>query len=466
MLQPLRSILNQLLVRLLSLSAQELASWQASLIEAIGIDLLPLFLTLLHDDVRLALNLGSLGPAGSKGRKHHSNKHTDTLPAAYRDATFAAVRRVLALFTVKDDSLPSTSQARYRPLVLLIDDVQWASADDLEFYEQILTPTTSSAATGMLLVFVFRVETGSNAFMNSSFRQRLCKLPFSLETTPFETEHIEGILEGITGMQNSLGLHELAVYLHQQSLGNQNHVRNLLSDMHTQKQLWWNWDILRWEWEIHGTSQQTNSSTQGAAELLDSLLRGERASDWRRIVFAAAATAISGTFSCTIVALATQMESQEVTAVIKDLAVANKLFKCTSMVSLGFRSPPKPLPSGASENIIIDKWSFSHDQIQSAALLLLAEQQRAAAHWQIGTILLQRTAASEQNIEIALNNLNEAYLRGHRASNEESELLCRLNLQYGRETVRPCSTDDTQTNRFIAVTESWRPRCIKTRSSG
>lgn len=119
----------------------------------------------LEPDLRSAIRLQQ-SPMSSPP----SSADTSALPPSYKDAFYGAIRRFLSLFVSKVNGvkIPCTQ----RPLVLFIDDVHWASAGDINFFSNLLL---TDQLAGCMLIFAFRDNDGSDAFLDSDLRVKLCK---------------------------------------------------------------------------------------------------------------------------------------------------------------------------------------------------------------------------------------------------------------------------------------------------
>lgn len=84
-----------------------------------------------------------------------------------------------------------------------------------------------------------------------------------------------------------------------------------------------------------------------------------------------------------------------------------------------------------------DQWTFTHDQLQQAAKMLLPVTQSALVHSQVGAALsmLEERNASEATLQCLVYNLNESRRLGLRMSKEDDLKLIRLNIRAAKANV-------------------------------
>jgi len=146
--------------------------------------MMPFFAGCLEPDVRHALKLVpevgvsiyDLEPTGSE-RASASSTPTTTLPPNYHEAFYGAVSRFLAIFIKarrrKGKAAAAGGNCTYSPLVLLVDDVQWSSGEDLTFLRRMMAESAVEWRNCML-IFAFRDDDGNESFMDSQLRDDLC----------------------------------------------------------------------------------------------------------------------------------------------------------------------------------------------------------------------------------------------------------------------------------------------------
>ncbi|KAF7986847.1 hypothetical protein HWV62_12562 [Athelia sp. TMB] len=441
-LTPAWQIVNQLALSLLALPEKELDSWRFRIREAIGPALVQFFEVYLDPELRTSLHL-----VPSRQAQEEAVQEDTGLPPAYKNAFYGAIRRFLALFVAKvgGEVVPCT----HRPLVLFFDDVQWSSADDISFFCRLLA---TERLLGCMLIFAFRDNEGSDAFLQSDLRETLCGLAYHLQTKLLERQDIYIMLRTMFQNQDLLdqdeSIRSLSTFLHAQSLGNAQTCRLLLRNLYQNQMLSFDWNTCQWTWDIARINKL--SSTDSALEFWESLLAGRSTTDMRKIVFSAAAISTGGSFSVQTLAHVTQQPLENVTKLIETFARETRVFTCVSVHHLGLTSPPTlpkiistarvtdpPLPLSVLPTLLdSDQWMFTHDQLQQAAKILLPASQRAIVHAQIGAALRTFPTRNESGLQCLVYNLNESRILGLRASREDDLSLIQLNIQAAKANLR------------------------------
>ncbi|KAF7986721.1 hypothetical protein HWV62_20268 [Athelia sp. TMB] len=406
-LAPFWQIINQLASPLLSLSEGELEGWRIRIKETVGSTLVQFVEVCLDPDVRVALRLRQ-SPESSPP----PNTEGTSLPSSYKEAFYGALSRFLSLFIAKIDG--SKVPCTQRPLVLFIDDVQWGSADDVIFFSHLLA---TDRLSGCMLIFAFRDNDGSKAFLDSGLRRRLCELPYALQTKLLERQDIYFMLQemfkqGEHTAEDDIG--SLATFLHSQSLGNAQQCRLLLRNLHQTRMIRFDWSTCRWKWDRLRIGN--HSTTDSALEFWESILAGRSTSHLRKTVFAAAAISAGGAFSLQLLAYVTEQPTKDVAKLIETFAQEAKVFSHVKTnvashspsatltdvdISEAFE-PDFSLPPDMQQWLDADLWTFTHDQVQQAAKELLPISQRAAMHSQIGTALLTLADRNESMLQCIL----------------------------------------------------------------
>ncbi|KZP22944.1 hypothetical protein FIBSPDRAFT_469641 [Athelia psychrophila] len=439
-LAPVWQIINQLASPLLSLSEGELDGWRQRIRETVGPTLVHFVESCLEPDLRSALCLPQ-SPLSSPS----SCVDSCALPASYKDAFYGAIRRFLSLFISKDDGakIPCTQ----RPLVLFIDDVHWASANDINFFSDLVA---TDRLSGCMLIFAFRDNDGSDAFLDSDLRVKLCKCPFALQTKLLEKQDIYVMLQAMfkqDGPTAENDLRSLATFLHYQSLGNAQQCRLFLRNLHQTRIIRFDWSTCKWKWDSLRIGR--HSTTDSALETWESILAGRFTSRLRKTVFAAAAISTGGAFSLQLLAYVTEQPFKDVEKLTETFAQEAKVFSRVAS-HLASHSPSVAMVDSIAEAhkpdfnsspdmrylLESDLWTFTHDQLQQAAKELLPISQRALVHSQIGTALLALADRDEATLQCIVYNLNESRRLGLRASREDDLDLVKLNMEAAKANLR------------------------------
>lgn len=322
-------------------------------------------------------------------------------PAEAENRLRAAMR---ALFTALG--------TKEQPLVLFLDDLQWADTATL----RLLGSVFQGARFSLLLVAAFRPSDVVEDDPVSRFRATIERTVPSIELRLASlgvSELSEFLSDALRLDRDALG--PLAELVCSKTDGNPFFVRQFLRTLHAEGLLSWNRGL--WTFDIDRV--RAANVTDNVLELMTAKL-GYLGPDAREVL--AVAACVGGTFSLDVLADVRGRSRQ---------LLAHELWE--SMVE-GLVSPTSAdyelrLAAGASEPGTIEL-RFSHDRVQQAAYALLPEGERLQAHLSIGRALRKRTAPQDVAIFDVAFHLNLAQSLVTNPS--EREELARINLAAGR----------------------------------
>ncbi|UKS28885.1 AAA family ATPase [Paenibacillus sp. HWE-109] len=218
----LAKALRQLVRQLLTEKDEQIAEYRGKLLRALGssgkvlIDLIPELLVLIGEQP----SVKQLPPQETQNRLHF------------------LLQQFLFTFCVKD-----------RPIVLFLDDLQWADAASLQFIELLLN---DSQMRHFLFIGSYRSE--SENLLSTTHVQLLDKLPVRLVSErislqPLEIGAIELLIaESLKTEQQQVA--ELAQLILQKTGGNPFFVKQFLTALYEQNLLTFSYEDNRWIWDI------------------------------------------------------------------------------------------------------------------------------------------------------------------------------------------------------------------------
>jgi diguanylate cyclase (GGDEF)-like protein len=322
---------------------------------------------------------------------------------------------------VFQDFLQVFAQAEH-PLVIFLDDLQWADSASLNLIETLLAAPQSSY---LLIIGAYRDNEITDDHPLALMEQRLSQaiIPFQkVLLPPLQASHVQQLLSD-TLKQISSDIAELSSLIFTKTQGNPFHINQFLQNLHQKKLLTFARDRKQWQWDIQ---QITAPST--ITNLIDLLLvKINKLSEPAQKTLQLAAC-IHHTFDL------------HTLAVVRGQNLIITLLHLHEAVQLELVRPVDEYPyltehlqnnqyKQLNEKIL---YRFSHDRIQQAAYQLIPLQERSATHLRIGYALMQAeplTETSEHLLEI-LNHFNQSIAQIHAMS--ERLLLARANLWAGR----------------------------------
>ncbi len=252
--------------------------------------------------------------------------------------------------------------ASYRPVVLAIDDLQWADRDTLLLLSELLTVSLRN----VLVVLAHRAgefEPGSAGLTSASLR--------SIELGPLSREDIEELLAAVCGRSVELG--DVAGEFHHRTGGNPLQVRQLLYRAQREGALTPVGPGGHPGWDLRVLASIEATAT--AAEFLDRYLGQLRPND--RAVLSSL-SCIGGEFD---------LDDATAAAALPPDVVAQALWACLELrlveaVDSGGRRIANAISHDA-------RYRFSHDRVAEAAREGLSDDAKRETHLRIGRRLVQ-----------------------------------------------------------------------------
>jgi len=381
---------QELMQHLLTESEDQLASWKSKLLKALGtngqviINVIP--------NVELII-----GPQ----------------PAVQQLAPTEAQNRFSSVF----ENFIKVFTQREHPLVLFIDDLQWADVPSLTLLKLVMTDPDIQY---LLFIGAYRdneVDPSHPYVIAESEIKKTGATVYTITLSPLKVDDLNQLIAD-TLHTGTTAVTELARLVMEKSGGNPFFVNEFLKNLHQEKLLTFDFDQLLWCWNIEDI--QAQSLTDNVIELM--VIKLKKLPDATQNALKLGAC-IGASFD--LKALAVISESSLVQSA-KDLWPA---VKEGIIFSLG---EEHKLLAGMGQETdqeykIIDR--FRHDRIQQAAYSLIAKDQRKSIHLKIARLLLSSVIAEE--LEDQLFNITDQYNTARELIEDDDEKLklAELNLR-------------------------------------
>ncbi|MBL4849556.1 MAG: AAA family ATPase [Planctomycetes bacterium] len=280
-----------------------------------------------------------------------------------------------------------------RPLVLFVDDLQWARSPSLRLLELLLL---DDRAQGLVVIAAFRDD---EVPAGAPLRETLSRLQAAVPTTtirlgPLDVSQVGALLRETLGRSDE-EVAPLAKLIHAQTAGNPFETREQIRGMHAQGLLNFDEDHQGWAWDLDQIAD-----SEEASDIIDLLLEGMSRLSPRGRDLLRLAACIGNTFRLETLAVIAERPPERLELELSEVAEAL------------FIQPVAPHASITSADghptIIVPQYAFRHDRIQQAAHALLPIGERAQTHLKIGRLLsasLKEGAGLVSAIEVA-NQLN------------------------------------------------------------
>ena len=300
------------------------------------------------------------------------------------------------------------------PLVIFLDDLQWADVATLKLIELLMT---NSSVGYLLLVGAYRDH---EITVSHPLRTLLETVVYSqVELQPLSLNHVRQLIAE-TLHQPETEVESLADLIQRKTQGNPFFVNEFFKTLYYEKLLNFDPNLAQWVWD----NQAINSLniTDNVVDLMISKLRKE--SEYTQQVLSLAAC-IGTEFDLHTCAQVCERSSLEVFAELQS-AINSEL-----IIAL----------SGTEETLPNQYYRFGHDRIQQAAYSLITEEEKQVLHWRIGQLMLQELdeRVIAEKVFTVVDHLNTGLALAQNPA--DIEQLIRLNLLAGQRAIAATAGD-------------------------
>jgi predicted ATPase/class 3 adenylate cyclase len=265
--------------------------------------------------------------------------------------------------------------AELRPLVIFLDDLQWADSASMKLLKHLASNADSRS---LLMIGAYRDnEIGPRHPLTLALAElrESDVATTELELLPLDLESVRGLVAD-TLHDDSERVVELAALLRDKTGGNPFFLRQFFASLHERGDLLWHegWQEGEpsWRWDI--AALRAKDSTENVIELMVAKLRKLAARTQRVLEFAAC--------------IGSRFDARSL-ATVMDCPVDDVIENLWAAVQLGLVRSAEP-----SEHNV--GYHFLHDRVQEAAYSLLDAQGRRRAHLRIGRLLWEGRPGEEQ----------------------------------------------------------------------
>ncbi|AET69203.1 putative ATPase [Desulfosporosinus orientis DSM 765] len=262
-----------------------------------------------------------------------------------------------------------------RPLVLFLDDLQWADSASLQFLQYL---SRDDDLSNFLFVGAYRDN-------ETNQTHPLVTVLENLRNDEIPVQHIELSGLGYSQVAEFLGetLHcspeisaPLAEVLYRKSGGNPFFLSQLLKFLHREKLLYFNMEAGCWDWQLHPI-QNLQMQDDVVGLILEKLQKLPRESQ----ELLKTAACIGSRFDLNTLSIAGEITGNELSS------------RLLPAVLEGFvLTAEKGRYTGNQDQTIgAEDYEFLHDRIHQAVYSLLEEEEKKARHLKIGRLILQQT---------------------------------------------------------------------------
>lgn len=339
------------------------------------------------------------------------------------------------------------------PLVVFLDDLQWADSASLNLIELLMT---DSDRQYLLLIGAYRdneVSPTHPLMIGLHKIQTADAVVNSIVLSPLQLTDVEALVSDT--LNDTEYTKPLAELLFHKSAGNPFFLTQLLKTLHQEDLLAYVFDSGVWEWDIQHI-QAIGITDLNVVELTARNIRKLSLQTQKVLKLAAC---IGNTFNLDVLAIVNEASPLTTAAQLWSALQAGLILPLNQDYKIPLVFGQEESGSITLTDIKVD-YKFLHDRVQQAAYSLIPDPEKKATHLKIGQLLLQNTTLEErkENIFALVNQLN--YGSDLLISETEKYELAQLNLIAGQRAKAATAHDSAikylQVGLGLLTEESWR----------
>lgn len=421
LIQAFQSLIQQLLTE----SEAQIQVWKEKLLTALGengqviIDVIP----------EIELIIGTVPPVTELGATESQNRFNRVFG------------QFIGVFTTQD-----------HPLVVFLDDLQWADSASLNLIELLMTDSDSKY---LLLIGAYRdneVSPTHPLILSLNKIQSSGAVVNNIVLASLQLTDVE-VLVGDT-LNNTEHTKTLAELLLHKTTGNPFFLTQLLKTLYQEDLLTYEFHSGMWQWNIKHI-QAIGITDLNVVELTARNIR-KLSLETQKVLKLAAC--IGNTFNLDVLAIVNEASSLTTAAQLWSALQAGLILPLNQDYKIPLVFNQEEAGGIALTDIKVD-YKFLHDRVQQAAYSLIPDEQKKATHLKIGQLLLQNTTPEErkENVFALVNQLN--YGTALLISETEKYQLAELNLIAGQRAKAATAQDSAikylQIGLGLLASDSW-----------
>ncbi|MBE9209524.1 AAA family ATPase [Nostoc sp. LEGE 06077] len=345
------------------------------------------------------------------------------------------------------------SQAEH-PLVIFLDDLQWADVASLKLIKLLLSDPESQY---LLLIGAYRDNEVNSTHPLVLTLEELQKLGVSINSIvlqPLEIGYVQQLVHDTIKSRREES-QKLADLVFNKTQGNPFFVTQIIKSLYQENLLFFDFITASWQWNLELI--QDIEITDNVVELMVNQIQKLSPTTQKILQLAAC---IGDKFNLDILSIVNQKSWTETAAELWEALQAGLVLPLDSSYKI-----PLVLNEQPEAELLTDSlpqpitYKFLHDRVQQASYSLIPDEQKKATHFQIGRLILQKTSLEEQKEHIfsLVNHLN--YGIDLLSSESEKYELAELNLLAGKKAKAAAAYESAMRYLKIALilltTNSW-----------
>lgn len=307
------------------------------------------------------------------------------------------------------------------PLVIFLDDLQWADVASLKLLEQLIT---APDIHHLFVIGAYRNNEISPGHPLQLFMDALqeADAPIQeIELYPLDTSAVTRLVSETlhTTRDNAIPLAELII---SKTNGNPFFLNEFFKTLYVEELITFNYEKGNWQWDLEQI--QSQEMTDNVVELMASKVQQLKPQTQNVMKMA---SCIGNQFDLKTLAMAAHKSPSETA---RDLAEA---LTEGMIVPLGDAYKVMALDVEGLAQVTHVEYKFAHDRIQQAVYSLIPEDERQETHWKLGKLILNNVTPDEQEDHIfdIVNQMNQA--QTHIVKEDDRVQIAELNLLAGKK---------------------------------
>jgi predicted ATPase/signal transduction histidine kinase len=269
------------------------------------------------------------------------------------------------------------------PIVLFLDDLQWADSASLKLIELVMR---DDELRHLFLIGAYRDNEVGPAHPLTMLLDSLRKGGTVLEELhlgPLNLEQTAELIADTLG-QTSEAVRPLAELVHRKTEGNPLFVNELLKRVHQDGLLTFDAQEGRWRWDIARSKEK--GLTDNVVELMIGNLKRLAVPTQQALKLAAC---LGHTFNLRTLATIQEQSLAETAALLSPALQAGFILTASE-------PEVRTEERGGEPSLLVHHYKFVHDRVQQAAYALIGEEERKAVHLRIGRLMLANATEQER----------------------------------------------------------------------
>jgi predicted ATPase/class 3 adenylate cyclase/tRNA A-37 threonylcarbamoyl transferase component Bud32 len=307
------------------------------------------------------------------------------------------------------------------PLVVFLDDLQWADGASLKLIELLMTASSSQY---LFLIGAYRdneVDAGHPLSLTLSAMHYAAAKMNTIALVPLDIPAVTRMVSETLHCTPEQA-YALAEMVHIKTGGNPFFINEFLKSLYVEELITFDYTRGRWQWDLDQI--QAQEMTDNVVELMAGKI--QQLADHTQAVMKLA-SCIGNQFDLMTLAMASQKLPGETAHDLSEALTEGLVLPLGDSYKLMALDVP-----GLEYELTAD-YKFAHDRIQQAVYSLIPEQDREEVHWRLGQLFLQNILpeSQEERIFDIVNQLNQG--RAFITTQAERLDVVELNLLAGKK---------------------------------